>query len=145
MLDRNELHKKKQIWLGLFASFVMLVLMVSVVASNRSRVPDNVTKTALNVLAIGSLACASGYAQLMLRPKRLLGEQPEPLAPDVLQTRTLIALSIGEMCALLGFVLAFQGLTGSVWPYAAGTLLVYFLVILPLGLLNWRLLEAESQ
>lgn len=71
---------------------------------------------------------------------------PVPLMePAQFQTFSIIALALSEACTIIGLLLFFLGGKAEHFAFfAAGTLLVNFLFILPKGLRYWSNLEANA-
>jgi hypothetical protein len=91
------------------------------------------------------LLIAIGWTFMRVRPRQEVGGQAELRSVGRFQADSLVALALSEAAALLGFVAAPPGSASIMIPFVAGSLVVTLLVILPVGLIYWRLREEQGE
>jgi F0F1-type ATP synthase membrane subunit c/vacuolar-type H+-ATPase subunit K len=85
---------------------------------------------------VGTFSTRTGTIRTATTPPRNV------MTPGEFQTETIIALAIAEVCVILGLTYFFMGAPLVAFlPFAAGTLAVDLLGILPKALTYWRALE----
>jgi len=144
---------RKQVWLILWVAFtaapVLYYVVGALVGGPAPAVPQlPLVRLVLTLLATVEVV-AGGF--LMTRaPRARAGVQgfgaffggTEPAAPAAFQLAFLIAASLVEACAILGFVLLFLGATLAEYlPFGAASLGVMLAVALPTGMRYWSEVE----
>lgn len=99
------------------------------------------------VLGIMSLVASTVWAQMMLGVASDYAERTGDLpTPGQFLMRTIIALALAEVCAILGLVLFFLGAPLSeLTAFVVGSAAVMVLFILPKGGAYWRAWESQRE
>jgi hypothetical protein len=137
---------QKQLQFTIFASFVVLVLLLSVQAlflmPPRTAARPELASVAYLVAAASALACL-GWVFSKLKFGGQVGDAPTVPAPATFQTNFVVALAFAEVPALMGF--AFSLVSGvSVVPFTAISLLLFFVIVLPKLFQFWQIYEGQA-
>ncbi len=143
---------RKQIWLILWAAFTVAPVLYYVIGALIGGPAPATSQLPLIRLAATLLATvdvvAGGY--LMTRaPRARLAQgfgaffgSTEPARPEAFQLAFVIAASLVEACAVIGFVLLFLGAALAEYlPFGAASLGVMLAVGLPSGMRYWSEVE----
>jgi len=124
---------------GLLAFFIEHGKAPRVVASNLPTM-----RILMTLFAIAELGASVAWLQFATRGK--MGDSGGPiLTPAEFQSQSIVAMALAEACSISGLLLFFLGNTLAQFaPFIAGTLLVFFVFILPKGLRYYAAWE-ESQ
>ncbi len=132
----------KQGWFIIFGALVFSVavyaLMVFFIAQSPGSHPKSLVlaqaRPVIGALGVASLVASVIWLLLSVGG----GAKAKLLSYGQFQTRTLIALALAEICALLGLLLFFLGASFAEFgQFALGTLAVDFAFILPSGIAFW--------
>jgi F0F1-type ATP synthase membrane subunit c/vacuolar-type H+-ATPase subunit K len=146
----------KMTWIIILFALVMAVLSYGVLcffmSQNRTSPTGNSLATMrplMYALAVVSLVASIGWLQWKTSGR--IGEMPGVVGssyaavlmePNEFQTQSIVALALAESCSVYGLVLFFLGAPITEFGvFAAGSLLVILLYILPRGLKYWAALE----
>lgn len=129
---------------GSLASSVILYRVVIALSGPRPMTPAPSTlRTVFYVVAVLGLLASIAWTRSRLEPP---GDSPGDLpsgtprpSMERFMTASVIAMTLAETSAVLGFALVFMGLgtAAEYLSFGAGTFLVLALVILPRGLRYW--------
>ena len=99
----------------------------------------------VTIAAVGALGASMAWLHFTTQGK--MGASGAALMrPGEFQTQSIVAMALAEACSICGLLLFFLGNTLTQFaPYIAGTLLVFFAVILPTGLRYWAAWEKSQQ
>lgn len=142
MQPNSQLQGARQGWFIIFGALVASVAVYGLMCFFIAQNPQNHPKS-LVLSQIRPVIAGLGVASLLSSVIWLLlgvggAKRAARLTPVQFQTRTLIALALSEVCALLGLLLFFLGASfGEFAQFAFGTWLVDFAFILPCGIAFW--------
>lgn len=132
----------RRTWLSILVALAFFTLMYGVLAFfiEHGKAPRVVPsglpmmRAIMTFLAVAELAASVAWLQLATRGK--MSDSGGPiLTPAEFQTQSIVAMALAEACSTSGLLLFFMGNTlRQFMPFIAGTLLVFFLFILPKGL-----------